>query len=359
MPGVDPTTNRKLIICFDGTWNTPDEDVDQDGDTNTNVRKFYESVADNDDGQARQVKWYDEGVGTKWYSRLPGGALGVGLSRNIQQGYRFVVENYEEGDELFIVGFSRGAYTARSLVGLIRNAGLLRREHIKQIKAAYQLYRTRDTGADSETALYFRGQYSREIRITFLAVWDTVGALGVPLQSFEWFNRQQYEFHDCELSSIVENAFHAIAVDEHRENYSPTLWVPKAKPNQVLEQVWFIGAHSDVGGGYPERELADIALAWVQEKATQCGLALIPDRIVAPRAERALASVHDSYSDFLMGLYKKAHDRYFRLIGGTKHGSESVHDSVNQRLAGDVAYRPKNRVGEHVANVRNPGTERL
>jgi uncharacterized protein (DUF2235 family) len=349
---------KRIIICFDGTWNTPDKKA-SDGDESTNVWRFFESVAERDANDMAQIKWYDQGVGTKWYNKLRGGAFGVGLSDNIQQGYKFLAKVYEDGDEVYVNGFSRGAYSARSLVGLIRNSGLVAPDHIQRVPDAYQLYRTRDEGADGPNATFFRSKFAREVRIKFLGVWDTVGALGIPVQSFDWFNKRYYEFHDTELSSIVENAFHAVAVDEHRENYAATMWNPRVQPTQRLEQVWFAGAHANVGGGYKERELSDITLAWMQEKAASCGLAFNPALIPRVTAQHALGRVRNSFEEFLGGFYRLTHERYFRKIGKTEFGREGVHNSVLDRLAQVPNYRPKNAVGPSVTGARNPGSGRL
>ena len=120
---------KRIVICFDGTWNKPaDEKLPEDKRVETNVSRFYESIAASDSAGVQQVKWYDEGVGTKWYDRFIGGTIGVGLDLNIIQGYEFLAKHYEAGDDIYILGFSRGAYTARSLVGMIRNCGLVRNE---------------------------------------------------------------------------------------------------------------------------------------------------------------------------------------------------------------------------------------
>ncbi len=349
---------KRIIICFDGTWNTPDKKT-SDGDESTNVWRFFESVAERDANGMSQIKWYDQGVGTKWYDKVRGGAFGVGLSANIQEGYRFLAKVYEDGDDVFVNGFSRGAYTARSLVGMVRNCGLVTPDNIKRVPDAYQLYRTRDEGADGANALFFRSNFSREIKIKFLGVWDTVGALGVPVQSFDWFNKKFYEFHDTELSSIVENAFHAVAVDEHREAYTATLWNPKVRSTQRLEQVWFPGAHANVGGGYKERELSDIALAWMQEKATSCGLALNDVLVPKITAVNAVGRARNSYEEFLGGFYRLTHERHFRPIGNAAFGNEAVHTSVVERLQRLANYRPKNAVSPNVSGVRNPGSGRL
>lgn len=350
---------KRIIICFDGTWNTPKDKSDTPGDDRTNVWRLFESITEKDQKGMNQIKWYDEGVGTKWYDKLRGGAFGVGLSGNIQQGYKFLAKIYEDGDEVFIVGFSRGAYTARSLVGMIRNSGLVTPDNLNKVSDAYQLYRVRDEGADGANAMFFRENYARMIRVKFLGVWDTVGALGIPVQSFSWFNKRYYEFHDTELSSIVDNAFHAVAVDEHRENYAATLWNPRVKPNQRLEQVWFPGVHANVGGGYPERGISDVTLAWMQERARECGLAIDPGRVPPVKPELHLGKIRNSFEEFLGGFYRLTHERYFRRIGYTENGNESVHASVVERLNKLSTYRPKNSVGANVTGVRNPGSGRL
>ena len=334
---------KRLILCFDGTWNRPDDDHPEGEQVETNVRRIFESVLAQEANGRQQVKWYDEGVGTKWYQRIRGGAFGMGLSENIRQGYRFLVEHYEQDDEVFLFGFSRGAYTVRSLVGFIRNCGLLRAPDRERIEEAYELYRTRDEGADSETALAFRKKYARAIRITFLGVWDTVGALGIPIESFEEFNRRHFEFHDTELSGIVENAYHAVAVDEHREPYAVALWDPKGKLRQTMEQRWFLGAHCDVGGGYQDRRLSDVTLDWMQQKAAACGLALIPVQLPQDIHSCYTAPITDSFKEFFKGIYSLFHRRYYRPVSQTVYGQEAIDESIKQRLESDSSYRPKNR----------------
>ncbi|SRR5713101_7243336 len=363
---------KRIAVCFDGTWNTPDnksdldhleatdhrndtwfETVNKEAGVETNVCRLYRSIRKIPaaTGQMAQIKWYDKGVGTDWYDRISGGAFGMGLSRKIREGYKFMSDTYEDGDEVFVFGFSRGAYTARSLVGMIRNCGLLpsgslprpQPDDNEELFEAYELYRTRDKDPDSMRALTFRRRYkARLIDIKFLGVWDTVGALGIPVESFGEFNKEQFEFHDTELSGIVKNAYHAIAVDEHRKPYAATLWDPKTKPAQTIEQRWFIGAHADVGGGYPSRKLSDLTLRWMQEKAQNCGLELDPGGIPQIADDSWLGSIADSFSDFLGGLFHLFHTRYYRPVGTAALGSEIVDTTVPQRAKADVSYRPKN-----------------
>lgn len=337
---------KKIIIFFDGTWNTPDVKSEIKGNKSTNVWKLYSFINAADENGTAQEKWYDKGVGTAWYDRISGGAFGVGLSENILDGYRQLVNTYDAGDLVYIFGFSRGAYTARSLVGLIRNAGLLKPEHIDLTNEAYGLYRTRDEGADSDRAKLFRDNFSRTITIHMLGIWDTVGALGIPLESFNWFNRSYYEFHDTELSSIVHNAYHALAIDEWRKNYECTLWEPKSKPNQRVEQVWFSGAHANIGGGYADSSLSNIALVWMANKAIECGLGLDTKKIPSP--PKTTIPTTNSYKEFLGGAYSQFNRPHYRDIGKTAFGQESIDPSVEERLKHDPEYKPKNLVGSHL-----------
>ena len=269
-----------------------------------------------------------------------GGGIGAGLEINIVQGYEFLAKEYQEGDEIYVLGFSRGAYTARSLVGMVRNCGLIYPKHLGlRALMAYGIYRTRDDNVDSATAKLFRSSYCRDVTIKFIGVWDTVGALGVPLDILKDVHMKFYEFHDTNLSNIVENAYQAMAVDEHRNDYDVCPWNPAAKPQQHLEQRWFIGAHCDVGGGYPDRRLSDLPLRWMQDKASALGLALDP---VAIDGKSHLGASTDSYAKFLKGVYAKRNARHYRAIGATKFGNEVVDPSVQQRRKDDRDYEPQN-----------------
>jgi uncharacterized protein (DUF2235 family) len=357
--------SKRISLCFDGTWNTPSyrsdltigrsdasfEKVDPAAGVETNVCRLYRSIKSSTLPGRAQIKWYDPGVGTRWYDRVAGGAFGFGLGRNIREGYKFLSDTYDDGDEVFIFGFSRGAYTARSLVGMIRNCGLLPRGTLEEDTAddndllleAYRIYQSRGSDPESIPATYFRSNHqSRLIDIRFLGVWDTVGALGIPIESFEDFNRQQFEFHDTELSSIVKNAFHAIAVDEHREAYAPTLWAPKQKPEQVVEQRWFIGAHGDVGGGYADRRLSDVTLNWMQRKAQGLGLQLDPAGVPDVNEHNLTGPITDSFGNFLGGLFGFFSQRHYRPIGSCEFGNETIDTGVVARMMMDATYQPRN-----------------
>jgi uncharacterized protein (DUF2235 family) len=338
---------KRIVLCFDGTWNKPgDEALPPEERVESNVSRFFRSVASAGPDGIMQVKWYNQGVGTHWYDSITGGAFGTGLSQHIIAGYQRLAETYADGDEVYVLGFSRGAYTARSLVGLVRNCGLVHSLGASWMApVAYGIYRTRDDGPDSQVALAFRSHFAREISIRFLGVWDTVGALGIPLRVFDGLNREFYAFHDLRLSKIVANAYQAVALDEHRKDYAVCLWEPSTKPEQVLEQRWFVGAHADVGGGYAndqgyaERRLSDIALRWMQDKAAGLGLGL--DEVTAADTNYQ-GPVHDSYAEFLDGLYKLEGPPFLRPVLATAFGNEAIDPSVNLRRQADAAYRPAN-----------------
>lgn len=347
---------RRLVVSFDGTWNTPGDDGDIGKNDVTNVWRLHQAIPETGADGKKQLAHYEAGVGTRWYNRLPGGTFGAGLSRILRRGYSFLVDNYAEGDSLYVIGFSRGAYTARSLVGMLRNVGLLQKKHKRRIGEAEQLYRARDEAADSATAETFRQRHSHHVEVQCLGVWDTVGALGVPINSFDWFNRRYYEFHDTALSGIVRHAYHAVAIDEHRASYDATLWDPEDKPRQTVEQAWFVGAHCNVGGGYPDNRLADLPLLWMAERAGRAGLHLDHGKLPA-RPDPLAAEPVDSYKAFLGGAYSRFADRAFRPLGRTAFGNESIHPSVVERLATDTQYRPHNpaRPNREGVRLRQPG----
>jgi uncharacterized protein (DUF2235 family) len=306
---------KRLVVCCDGTWNSPDE-VDGDVPVPTNVCRIAQAVAPRDGHGREQHVFYDKGVGTGGpLDRITGGAFGAGLAKNVRDAYRFLVETFEPGDEIFLFGFSRGAFTARSTAGFVRNCGILRRDHVEHLDDAWALYHSGDpsTHPRSTEAELFRRSFSVETGIRFIGVFDTVGSLGVPIADVPGaalINRH-VQFHDTELSGRVDGAFHALAMHERRGTFSPTLWtVPRDQPrtsSQDLEQVWFSGVHSDVGGGYARRGLADITLLWMLSRAERYGLTVAPGSFPRHRSDPmrreavwpdALAHPHDSLATF-------------------------------------------------------------
>src|SRR3954468_15922767 len=315
-----------IVICCDGTWNSADQakkkvvvkGKEVEELCVTNVLKIACRLCKKNADGVLQIVYYDQGVGTgNLADRIGGGAFGDGLESNINDAYRFLVANYEPGDSIYLFGFSRGAYTARSIAGMIRRCGILRRDAVRQYPDAKALYR-RGVMADHPDAVKFRADYAIEsdTPIHCVGVWDTVGALGIPLRAFGSANQKKFQFMDTGLSRAVKFAFHALAIDEHREPFLPTLWATEPDPGQTVEQVWFAGAHSDVGGGYPEHGLSDLALDWMMERAAAAGLAMDATAVKAlgtkPDYKQA---VHDSLGRVHVGAID-------RQVGATKFKTE-------------------------------------
>ncbi|HXJ33094.1 MAG TPA: DUF2235 domain-containing protein [Candidatus Eisenbacteria bacterium] len=339
---------KRIVVCCDGTWNRPDQ-TDDGQVCPSNVTRMALAIAPRDaQGNLQQV-YYHPGVGTNWWDRAGGGAFGIGLSRNVQHAYRFLVDNYEPGDQLFFFGFSRGAYTVRSLAGLVRNCGLLRREHADLADGAYRLYRRRDKDSNPRAieAQLFRKSYTHEshdhvVRIKCIGVWDTVGALGIPVG---WLARAsqlllKLEFHDVKLSTFVDNAFQALAVDEKRPPFQPSVWEqqPDAK-GQRLEQAWFAGVHTNVGGGYSDPGLSDIAFLWMKDRAGSCGLAFDQAYVDTNMRPNALGRMRDSRT----GFYRLMRPFVRRIVGaGAAPTNDTIHPSVVERMLHDREYQPQN-----------------
>ena len=297
---------KRLVFCFDGTWNKLNED------TPTNVVLTAASILRTaPDGP--QLIHYDEGVGTARLERWTGGMFGEGLIDNVREAYRFLIFNYDPGDQIFVFGFSRGAFSARSFVGLLRHVGPLRRLHAGRIDEAMALYESRLKGGDdAERKLRaFRASYASGVcigagddawrcenvtgytqgsapvmTIRYLGVWDTVAAMGIPANIWgsRWVNRK-HRFHDATLDAFVESAWHAVALDERRSMFPPTLFGDLTELNAAkgasndderapYQERWFPGVHGSVGGGGDIRGLSDEALAWILKGAKLAGLKL-------------------------------------------------------------------------------------
>ncbi|MDP1783909.1 MAG: DUF2235 domain-containing protein [Sulfuricurvum sp.] len=336
---------QRLILLYDGTWNDPQD--------RTNVYRLSRNIEDYD-GDVCQRFFYDPGVGTSEFSQLRGGLFGTGLSKNLLEGYDWLARCYTKGDEIWIFGFSRGAFTARSLVGMIRKCGLLHIATPDLLAEAEKLYRDKHSSPDSENCLLFRTQYSRIVNIHLIGVWDTVGALGVPGTMIS--ERDLYSWHDTQLSKIVERAYQAVALDEHRAAYDAVLWTAEngeKKAEQIdVEQRWFIGAHANVGGGYGDDPLADLSLEWMQKKASAAGLKLTPYK--AP-SNAYKSEPRDSFKEFLKGGYSifrklfhsgdSRHHRYFNKNQMDDLAINATIDpSVWARWKSVSTYRPQTLV---------------
>lgn len=334
---------KRIVICCDGTWNTPDKN--KEGiPVPTNVVKIAQAVTQTDKDGTVQLMYYDPGVGTSgsWLRRACDGATGSGLSHNILEAYRYLISNYASGDQLFFFGFSRGAFTVRSLAGLIRNSGILRPNADDLVDRAFALYRARrlSTHPKEKEATLFRRTYavSDVTPIRFIGVWDTVGALGNPLL-LRSIPTPRHRFHDRRLSSTVKHAYHALAIDEKRPHFKATMWhqQPHAQ-NQSFEQVWFVGVHSNIGGGYPFTGLSDIALEWMADKARLCGLEI--EKIMTQTDQLKLERSRKGFYLLFPPLYRRI------AKADPKKGltNESLHPSVIDYYKKVSSYRPKNLV---------------
>jgi uncharacterized protein (DUF2235 family) len=283
---------KRLALCFDGTWNNADSSKAE-----TNVALLARTVRANSgvDG-VPQMTFYLRGVGSSGIAveRLVGGAFGEGIDENIRSGYMFFAQNYVPGDQIYIFGFSRGAFTARSLVGFVASCGLLQRSFLGHISEAWEYYRTADPRTPAAFCAKYKVECQRDVKIDFLGVWDTVGSLGIPGTLFAGLNAGKYRFHNTSPSPIVRVGRHALAIDEHRDEFEPTLWTGDIPAGSDIKQVWFAGAHSDVGGGYQHRDLAEIPLRWMAQEAVSAGLQLELELLTKEADLNPLAAQHES-----------------------------------------------------------------
>jgi len=325
---------KRLVICCDGTWQQLTSPYP------SNVVKLAQSVKSVANDGVTQIVFYDEGIGTE-SRKVLGGATGLGIDRNIEDGYRFLSLNYVAGDEIYLFGFSRGAYTVRSLAGMIYCSGLLDRPHVTKAHEAYELYRKRDVKPKDVEAREYRQTYGERVPITLLGCFDTVGALGIPgippLSKFQEQLNKRYRFHDTTLNKCIQNALHAVAIDEIREVFdvTPMKKHPDAE-NQRVIQKWFPGEHGCVGGGTKEHSgLSDVALQWMIDSIGELGLGLDLDPSVIP------TGINPNYeADFKNspGFFKLAGIK-FRDFSDT---IDDLHESAIKRLKSRKDYRPKN-----------------
>ena len=327
-----------LVVCCDGTWNTADQE--KGGvPIPTNVVRLYNLVAEKDAAGVEQKKYYHPGVGTDGglLGRALGGGIGLGLDRNIKSGYRWLCANYAAGDRIFLFGFSRGAYTARSLGGMVTRFGLIDPAELGEKQVWERIDDLFDNGYRVKGATrasfiekkygFKKGENGNDIPIHFIGVWDTVGALGIPdhlgvLNLLD--DPRKYKFHDTDLNPLVKFARHALAIDEMRASFEPTLWTNTE--DRDVKQIWFPGAHSDVGGGYPEIGLANGSLIWMIEEAKEKLLA-VDQAIEAQIKADCRDLLHNSLTDVFKLLPSKP-----RAIPALDSGDAQVlHSSVTDR----------------------------
>ncbi|MEM6563465.1 MAG: DUF2235 domain-containing protein [Pseudomonadota bacterium] len=360
-----------IAIFCDGTWNT------FDGPNRTHVARLAEACVKDDAQKVIYIEGVGTGTGTvsqigRTLSKLGGGVFGWGLNRNIKLAYLELCRCYRPGDKIMVFGFSRGAYTARSLVGMIRKCGILRDPNARNLRRAFRLYRTRGwrgmpdshavwekrrrlspNFATSAEDVIRRADHSFLVRITYLGVWDTVGALGIPkgvLGPLASVWNARYAFHDTRLTRLVEEARHAVALDEKRVLFEPSLWsnldVDGDDPGlnrgdrtaeRRYQQVWFAGNHSVVGGASAPQALANASLEWIWQAAKTSGLRLKTRDYLPVVPVDAAAPAPDIYD------VNKAYAAVPWLLRW-RHGperSENLHPTARLRAALLPGYRPR------------------
>ena len=221
-------------MCCDGTWNS----LGEERETNVvDLVRAIKPVGTADDGKISQIVHYHLGVGTgNILDQFFGGAIGVGLSSSVKACYSFLVDNFEDGDEIFLFGFSRGAYVVRSVAGMVGSVGLLQKSEMTCFYDAWTYY-TLPRGDRKPEVLQAIGPNRRAVEIRCLGVWDTVGALGVP--GFGLCS-SAFRFHDTGLRPYVRHAFQALAIDERRSNFQPAIWVKSEDdPDQFSSKCGF------------------------------------------------------------------------------------------------------------------------
>lgn len=350
---------KRLALFLDGTWNQVSD--------NTNVWRFRALYSPIGSDRCEQRAYYSTGLGTKFGEKVRGGMFGSGIDDAITSAYEWLIENYEPNDEIFIFGFSRGAYTARSLSGFISKCGLLLSGAPLGVNQLFMRYRRADAKTIRELAAEQSGgksdfsfeenwvlKFSQAVPVKFIGVFDTVGALGVPFPIIRRLRGSAYPFLNTGLRQNNEYAFHALAIDEHRKAFSPTLWTnvgatgAKPRPIERTEQRWFVGAHANVGGGCFDDPLAQLPFKWLESKAAALGLAFRDG--FAAEQNAANAPISDSYSKFMWGLYRLFTFglAYYRPIGvppkdegeGVSNINETIDVSVFDRWRADPTYRP-------------------
>ena len=308
---------KNITICYDGTGN-------EYGNHNTNVVGVFEAIIRDQE----QRGFYDPGVGTfsvlgrslgRHVGTLLGKAFGAGLRENIEEGYEYLMREYDQDDQVFLFGFSRGAFTVRALAGMLYRFGLLERGSRNLIPYVSKNY----LNHQFEFASDFKTAFCRECKPHFIGVWDTVGSLG---------HIHGKKFYDTELNEDIRYGYHAVAIDERRKKFPVSLWdESKKKAHQTIEQVWFAGVHSDVGAWYEERQLCAIAFAWMIDEASKRGLRLRRHwrkRLV----QDAAGPIHVSRNGFW---------KLWRPLTRTIPEAAKVHQSVLDRIERVREYRPQ------------------
>lgn len=300
------------------------------------------AIEQEDPDGMQQIVYYDSGVGTQGsVDKIMGGGLGEGIDVNIKELYTFLALNYDEGDEVYLFGFSRGSYTVRSLSGFIYEAGLVRRDQLQFVAEAYKLYRDNED-VESDVAVAFREAHGDRIPITLLACFDTVGSLGLPFDGpafMSKFNSSRYQFHSTTLNSLIINAVHMLSIDEDRKVFSPTLMSPaeETEPGQ-LTQMYFWGGHGGVGGGDARQITSATCTLWfLLEEMERRGLGLAFDKDSIPEAGDVEEKGEDMKSSWLMSTVGSITGKFVRPIETV----DMVHPMAIKRYQNCSFWRPR------------------
>jgi uncharacterized protein (DUF2235 family) len=353
---------KRIAILIDGTWNKEGEGAD------TNVAKLDAGkqivtaslIKPTAAGEIPQTVHYHDGVGSDgpWIQRILGGALGFGLKKIVQEAYEALANDYKPGDEIYIFGFSRGAYAARALAGLIGASGIQRQRNSQSFEIAWSHYRVspevrsgrQPVGAsDKATITNYQssvGAFHQDTPIKCIGVWDTVGSYGVPagigfLAPLARFITLFFlGFHDTRFGNHIDVGLHAVAIDEHRRPFVPTFWtIPKGQqPKGHVEQTWFAGAHANVGGSYADSGLSDRALIWMIARVQALtGLEFDTDAVRATTRPNIDGDVMDSTSGFWLLDHWLPHYRVMLSPDAIEHGYLSnspnpLEQHINERI---------------------------
>jgi uncharacterized protein (DUF2235 family) len=341
---------KRIVICADGTWNLRDQvDPKTKKRRPTNVTKIARAILSRAKDGVDQVVFYHDGLGTgSGLDKITGGAFGAGIENNIRNLYRSIVYNFESGDEIYMFGSSRGAFTVRSLAGFMSTVGLVEKDddyYVPELYACYERGFHPDTPEWSNAFPLSQGFQrlrigERDLRscppIRFIGVWDTVGALGAPGWVGKFINKGKYAYHNIGLTPSIQNAYHALAIDERRKPFAPNLWSRPAGWDGTLEQAWFAGVHSNVGGSYAPDGLANEALHWIVEKAEALGLEV--DSKYLSMFRPCFNSV---LNDSMTPKYRIM-GPYVRPIGRQPGDGECIHQSAVDRYElTECRYAPK------------------
>ena len=345
---------RNLVICLDGTWNTPDQH-DRGRQIPSNVVKMARAVrTKTETPQPPQIVYYDTGVGTGGiFDRFIGGLTGHGISENIQTAYRWLIDNFQQDDRMYLFGFSRGAYSVRSLAGLIGICGIPQSgegSSAEVVQQGFAIYRDKHlTRRKQKASLFAERTHATRAHVHFIGVWDTVGALGVPTRGpLGWWTRRRTGFHDVNLGSHIKHAFQALAINERRGPFQPSIWKATRNPDQVVVQAWFPGVHSNIGGGYVDSGLSDRALLWMIYNAATHGLCFDENYINLSLRPNWFGELRDSMKlHYRLVLWNRPRNRD---IGSVSPTTEHLHVSVRERWY-DVT-RPDN-LPPHVVGLMN------